>query len=52
MDQDADIRTCTTTLYHLIIALHIGGNEDDLGPKARPRVFQELHSIWSSSLFL
>jgi hypothetical protein len=49
--QDADVYTCMTALYHLIIALLIGSNEDDLGSKARPRLFEELHSIWSSSSF-
>lgn len=51
MDEDADEHTCTATLHHLIITLHVGGNEYDLGPKAHKRSFEELHRIWSSSLF-
>jgi hypothetical protein len=52
VDQDVDERTRTATLHHLIITLPIGGNEDDLGSKARPCLFEELHGIWSSSSFL
>lgn len=39
-------------MHHLVIALHVGGNENDLCPKTRPCVFEELHGIWSSSPFL
>jgi hypothetical protein len=52
IDQDADIRTCSATSNHLIIALHVGGNEDYLGSEAIPRFFEQFHSIWSSSSFL
>lgn len=52
MHQDVGVRTCTATLHHLIIALHVGGDEDDLGSETRPRVFEELYGIWSSSSFL
>jgi hypothetical protein len=51
-DQDFDVRTCTAALYHLIITLHVGGDEDNLGSKALPRVFEELHSIRPASSFL
>lgn len=44
--------TFAATLHHLIIALHVGRDEDDLGSKTRPSLFQELHGIWSSSSFL
>lgn len=52
MDRDADDRTYTASLHHLIITLHIRGNEDYLGSKTGPRVFEELYGVWSSSSFL
>jgi hypothetical protein len=52
MDIGADEPTCTATLHHLIITLHVGGNEYDLGPEARPRLPEEFHGIGASSSFL
>jgi hypothetical protein len=43
------VRTCTATLHHLIVALPVGGNKNDLGSKTFPRIFEEFHSIWSSA---
>ena len=37
--------TSPTTLHHLIIALHIGRDKDDLGPKAIPHLLEELHRV-------
>ena len=39
-------------LHHLVIALHVGGNEDDLSPKSRPRILKEFHRVWSSAALL
>ena len=43
---------CAATLHHLIVALHVGGDEDDLGAKPRPCVSKKLHGVWPSSSFL
>jgi hypothetical protein len=45
-------RTCAATLHHLIIACLIGGDEDDLGPKAGPSVLEKLHAVRSAASFL
>lgn len=44
--------TLPTTLHHLIITRHVRSNEDHLGLKARPRVFEQLHRVRPSSTFL
>ena len=43
---------CAATLHHLIVALHVGGDEDDLGAKPRPCVSKKLHGVWPSASFL
>lgn len=45
-------RTCAATLHHLVVALLIRGNEDDLGAKAVPRLLEEFHRIGPSSPLL
>lgn len=44
--------SCSATLHHLIVPLHVRRYEDDLGSKPCPRVFEKFHSVWSSSSFL
>ena len=41
-----------TPLHHLIIALLITRNEDDLGSPALPRLLQQLHAIWPTASLL
>ncbi len=45
-------RTFAATLHHLIVALLVGGDENDLGSKALPCVLEELHGVWSPASFL
>jgi hypothetical protein len=45
-------RTFTATLHHLIVALLVGGDEDNLSSKALPSVLEKLDSIGPSSSFL
>ena len=43
---------CATTLHHLIIALHVGRDENNLGSKPSPRIFKKLHGVGPSSSLL
>jgi hypothetical protein len=42
----------STTLHHLIIPLHIRRDENDFCAEARPRIFEQLHSIWPAAALL
>lgn len=42
-------RTFAASLHHLIIALHIRGDEDYLGPKTSPCILKQLHCVWSAT---
>lgn len=39
-------------MHHLIVALHIGRDEDDFGAKTVPRVLEKLHTVRTSSALL
>lgn len=40
------------TLHHLVVALHVRRDEDDLGSKPCPRVFEKFHSVRPAASFL
>jgi hypothetical protein len=41
--------TFETTLHHLIVALLVGGDEDDFGSEAVPDLLEKLHRVGPSS---
>lgn len=42
----------SAALHHLVVALHVRGNEDDLGSPAFPGILEELHCIRAPSSLL
>lgn len=38
-------RTCAATLHHLVVALPVGSDEDDLGAEAVPRLLEQLDRV-------
>lgn len=49
--QGVNSGTCTASLHHLIVALHVGSNENNLCSETLPSVLEKLHRIWSSTSF-
>lgn len=46
------MRTCVTALHHLIVALLVGRDEDDLGPEAVPRLLEQLDAVGPAAALL
>ena len=44
--------TCCAPLHHLVVALFVGGNENDLGTEALPGILEQLHCVGSAAALL
>lgn len=44
--------TSETPLHHLVVARHVGGDEDDLGAEAVPRVREQLDRVGAAAALL
>ena len=45
-------RTRAATLHHLVVALPVGRDEDDLSPEAVPHLLEQFDRVWSASPLL
>lgn len=45
-------RTCAAALHHLIVALPVGGDENDLSAEAVPHLLEQFDRVWPSSSLL
>ena len=45
-------RTRAATLHHLVVALSVGRDEDDLGAEAVPHLLEQFDRVWAASPLL